>query len=292
MIDSPGPAPAVAAPSAPALGLVTSYGRSGSSRLMQVLKLTGAAAVAGGFPYEIRHAQFGVLCESGAGEIDADGTLTFDTVAYPPPTRRHPDEAETEFRDRAAVAALAGYRRPSATIVNDLIVEKSIGLHIVRQVLGHRSRSFAIVLDRDPRDVFLSILAFNERRGFISFGADGGPEALARNIANYYGQLAALVAAHPERTRIVTYEELIADPEAAAGGAVAAAVHADDAARAAMAIITHPDHVTATDVSASVQRWRSVAADWPAEFERLEQARRDFRMLAGSGAAPGVASGG
>lgn len=263
------------------LALVASYGRSGSSRLLELLDLTGSAAVAGGFPYERRLAQFDVLCRSGAGALGPDGALTFDAVRYPPPSRRRPDESEVVFRLRmmSENGGFTAYREADGTVVNDVIAEKAIGLAIVRQVLGHRPQAFAVVLDRDPRDVFLSVLAFNHRRGFVDFGAENGPAGLAANIAGYYREAAELVSEHPGRLRVLTYEELVTHPLSAVRRALPAPLQVGDATSAALALITHPGHVTAPDVAGSVGRWRSAVADWPVEFALLDQARTDFRAL-------------
>jgi hypothetical protein len=262
------------------LGLIVSYGRSGSSRLMQLMRLTDAAAVAGGFPYEVRDAQFGVLCSTGAGDIDADGTLRFDDVAYDPPIRRFPGEPEAAFRQRIVSESLhlRAYLGPHGRLRSGVIVEKAIGLEVVQHILDALPAAFCVVLDRDPRDVFLSVLAFNERRNFVGFGAENGPSTLAENIVEYFRQAGELIRRNPGRARIVEYKDIVTNPVLAVRQALHTKVEADAAAIAAMEIVTNPAHVTARDVSRSLDRWRAVpAAEWAAEFTILQEGHRSLR---------------
>lgn len=261
------------------LALVTSYGRSGSSRLMELIKRASAGAVAGKFPYETRSVQFGILCSTGAGQIAADGTITYDHFAYAAPSRRLDGENETEFRHRILreVAYLRPYTQDGRSFQSQVIVEKSVGLQIVDHVLGSCPNTSCILLNRDPRDVFLSVLAFNTKRDSVSFGAEQGPLVLAQRIAGYFAGATSLLSRHRQRIRVVRYSEIVTDPLGAVSQALDSAVGVDAIPRAELLTITNPSHVTADDVKSSLARWRDVAEQWPGEFMLLKRAYDAFQ---------------
>jgi len=279
--------------------LVASYGRAGSSRLMEVMQLTRAATVLGPFPFENRSLQFGALCFADAGTVGLDGSLTFDGFSYPPPVARDLDESEGDYRQR--VLDEYGYLLPYALAdlradpggpglpadpPGPIVAEKSAGLGIVEKVLTFIPASRCVVLDRDPRDVFVSVLQFNQRRGFVSFGAEDGTLRLAQRIAEYYLGAADLVARWPGRASVVDYAQLIGDPLAALRS-VTNWEGRSNQMRRALTEVANPDHVTAASTKASVGRWRRHRERWAVEFAVLSDAHRRFtRRLAATGNRP------
>ena len=261
------------------LALLATYGRSGSSRLMELLRLTNACRVAGGFPYEVRSVQFGVLCALGMGEVQADGAILFGGFSYRPPAAPWDGEASEAFRQR--ILRDHEHLRPYEGIGDGRgpIAEKAVGLDLVSRLAETQSPAHIVLIDRDPRDVFLSVLAFNQRRGHVSFGAEDGPLVLARRIAGYYEAVAALRRRYRERTRVVSYRDIVAQPlraVACATGRAEADVVADPQGAVFSHEVSSPEHVTAASVAESVGRWRAEADNWRAEFKVLAAAYAEF----------------
>jgi len=264
-----------------ALILIASYGRAGSSRLMELIKLTNTAAVAGPFPYECRSLQFGALCATGAGELASDGTLRFNYFDYQTISRRLDAESAEEYRRRfhLEMTYLAPYALESGRLPTTAIAEKSAGLKIVDHVLDCYRPAAGVFLDRDPRDVFISILEFNEKRKSVSFGAEDGPIRLAERIADFYLEAADLVRRNPLRVRVVSYRQLIGEPLAAVESAVGVPVDTEMTAGVDLSRITNAQHLTAANPAASLDRWRTVRNTWREPFAILERAYDEFGEL-------------
>lgn len=168
-----------------------SYGRSGTTFFMQVLRAAGVT-VTGEFPFEQRTAQVALL-HWLRHELSppADGTVTpFERATLHNATFASPVFAgasryedvvriEATLADDIAAAAI----RPAARWLG----EKFLGFDTIRLF-----RSFDVgnlvmpaFLLRDPRDVFLSIKRFNARRGHASFNDTGDDASLLRTICEF-----------------------------------------------------------------------------------------------------------
>jgi hypothetical protein len=122
-----------------------------------------------------------------------------------------------------------------------------------------------IFLVRDFRDVFSSILAFNRKRGFETFGREqvrSDAEFVAR-FALDARILAASWAERRDQAFLVRYEELVADPETVLGrlfdhleldaSRAQLLSHVESAYR--LLDVTKTEHRTTDAVSASTGRW-------------------------------------
>lgn len=124
-------------------------------------------------------------------------------------------------------------------------------------------RAREILLVRDPRDMVCSMLAYDERRGGAGFGRDNrdDPDWLLW-LAEVLTAMTETDVALGERSLLIRYEDLMADPETVMARAFAHAGvdSAPDAVRAALdaaAALPVPDrHRTAGTKDSSVGRWR------------------------------------
>ena len=124
-----------------------------------------------------------------------------------------------------------------------------------------------IFLVRDFRDVLASMLAFNAKRGFATFGREDvdSDEAFVNRLAIDVEALASSWRERRDRAYLVRYEELISDPEPVLEGLLDyLGLGADEGQVAAIvegahALLeeTRPEHRTTPDPSASSGRWRS-----------------------------------
>jgi hypothetical protein len=123
-----------------------------------------------------------------------------------------------------------------------------------------------ILLVRDPRDMICSILDFNAKRGFQLWGRDKRD-----NDDDWFSYLGADASRmleswreRRERTHVVRYEDLVADPESTLGAAFTY-LGVDGGAGTIRRVIegalkltpeAQVSHRTSTSIEASVGRWR------------------------------------
>jgi hypothetical protein len=162
-----------------------------------------------------------------------------------------------------------------------IVAEKAVGLQVASVVVATIPRAFVVLVDRDPRDVFLSILAFNSRRGFDSFGAEDGKLVLAERLSQYYTSAATFYTEHSARVRVVPYREIVERPLDAVQRVSGRFKHERDAAALNLSEITSPNHVTSPSVPESVDRWLMAAGDWQEEFAILARASSVLRQAVG-----------
>ena len=113
---------------------------------------------------------------------------------------------------------------------------------------------------RDPRDQFLSILAFNEKRGWPGFGQlpEDTPETFARRFAAAQRRRLSRLAAVEEGPDdlLVRYERMIGDPVAEAERIGAVVGVPLDGRRVVASRKQFAHHMTSASAQASVARWK------------------------------------
>ncbi len=191
-----------------------SYGRSGTSFCMQILRAAGVT-VLGEFPFEQRTAQAGMLHWlrqglSEAGQLAPPkgfGHAGFRGGSYVSPlfaeALNYDDvvKAQAALADRIAATGPPGRR---------WLGEKFLGFDVLRMCRTFDAGDLVLPLFllRDPRDIFQSVKRFNARRGQRSFQDNGDDDRLLRLIVLFLERQLA------EQKRlggvIVRYEALIA----------------------------------------------------------------------------------
>lgn len=200
------------------LTLVVTYGRTGSTLLMRVLRQHPKILVRGSFPFEARTAQylylaqrFGIeplgrpLCYDGATYVPAgDQDNTFHEIALEavksarfPASMRNAYHRISESESRSEAIA---------------VVEKAAGLVLASEMMQQFRNFRSISLIRDPRTTVRSIQAFNRRRGFLSFGEEAGLERLMNLVIAFNLRALELAQNFAGRSLVVRYEDLLAHP--------------------------------------------------------------------------------
>jgi hypothetical protein len=164
--------------------------------------------------------------------------------------------AWSELSGRAAERTRRDLDRPDAQVRYH--AEKALSVARLRQLSSLPLR--ALVVHRDPRDVWLSVQAFDRARGYYGFGRTPGEseaEWLERFLAD---QAARLRRALEERERadalLVSFAELVGRP-AAAADRIGAWLELDlDPAAMELDLRRHRDHATSASPRASLDRWR------------------------------------
>jgi hypothetical protein len=237
-------------------------GRCGSTLTMQLLATSDAIAFDRQPPYENNYLGYlnrlaghialpaGLTVGDGGalsrGEVEFAAALPFDTsVDRPDLSRRMLRGMWREF---------SAFRRESEPAAR-LWAEK-YGRQAIPEVLPPAR---VLMLVRDPRDMWCSIDAFDRRRGFYGFGraADESRQTFLQRHLDSVQEYAKRRYPAGSSVLLVRYEDMVLDLEAQARriGAwlgvqlSAAAVQAQSAA--------FRDHMTSSDPSASVARWRS-----------------------------------
>jgi hypothetical protein len=160
---------------------------------------------------------------------------------------------------RGRIARL--YRLAAPRPAGRLIVEKiglSIGLGLLAELAGPIKPIFLI---RDPRDVLVSMRAFNARRGVYEFHeqyANNYSEMLFHTSFDLF-HLVDLYDRQRGDKLLVRYEDLVERPQATLGAILAylgiAAATAGSTSDSMSGIPS--EHVTAASVGGSVGRWKS-----------------------------------
>jgi hypothetical protein len=207
--------------------LLASYGRSGSTMLAGALAAHPEIVARRLFPFETRAMQYFFVCAlEGRSRIDFL-PAEHQGAQYAPWQDGDPLAHEYEAllasgEDATGAHALERAGRYYARVLEAegkesaaFIAEKAIGLGLTRFILETVPVARAVLLRRDPRDVFLSVKSFNAKRGHLSFGEEHGDEALFRNIIGFYREAEALRRIVPSQICTLSYERLIAEPEAA-----------------------------------------------------------------------------
>lgn len=239
---------------------VAALGRSGTTATMRLLSAHPEIVAHAAYPLELRvftaavHPEDDALRAATAGFARA---ATFDEAQQARLTAGEPmtaADAEAVYR---RIADADG--KPAAR----LAAEKYPPRLDLPAALERLPDARALILVRDPRDVIVSARAFDAKRGYRGFIEREGDtdEALVDRYAGLYARLADWRRSRPDLP-LLRYEDLIADPVAAAGPLFAALGVADDAgtvaATVAKAGAQKPGrHLTAASVPDSVGRWRA-----------------------------------
>jgi hypothetical protein len=163
---------------------IVSTGRSGTSLLAGHLAAHPELLARSFFPYEARPSQFLFTWASTGrppGILDAVTDPT-NGVSYIPcqpndaDSRQWFQEHEATFPRKRAVDIADAYYEWAAKVQGKpnakWYIEKSISFATIPRMHQWGWPLCCILLLRDPRDIFLSVKAFNRKRGFRSFGED------------------------------------------------------------------------------------------------------------------------
>ena len=265
--------------------IVTSLGRTGTTWLMRLLGEHPQIAVHRAYPYEARACSywmhtFDVLADPHHRDLANKDEFHLNRAAV----GHHPLH-ETGWNEPAVYGWLReGYLRQvgqfalTATDQFYLSVAERNGcidpLYFAEKFHVGHGRWFVrsmydklreIVLVRDPRDMFCSILAFNSKRGKIGFGRQEAStdDAFVENVQLDFSRLLAVLDADPTTIHLVRYEDLIMRPLDTLREILQfAELDAYDAIIDGMIEAASGDtkelaeHRTASDPSSSVGRWR------------------------------------
>jgi LPS sulfotransferase NodH len=264
--------------------MVTSLGRSGSTALMHLLAQTGDIACDVRYPYECRIAKYwlhalGVLTDS-ADHINSAHPDNFHTSPFwvgnnpfnVPGDQQHWLEAtQVEAIATLVRQLIDGYYLDVATTLGRLesasyFAEKHGPDRYptqMRRLYPETAREIFLV--RDFRDMYCSIVAFNQKRGFNAFGRESVEDEVDY-LQNLSGAAVALLEAWRSRSAeslLVRYEDLVRDP---AGVVAEVGTYLDVpsmereceaiAEAAQQASDQLREHRTTRNVSDSIGRWR------------------------------------
>jgi hypothetical protein len=271
---------------APALQplMLTSLGRTGTTWLMRLLSEHPQLAVHRVYPYETRACAYWMHAFDVLAEPHHHGVAHPDDYHHDRTVVRHSplhllwrDPAVHGWLQGAYVEQLAGFVQRTTDSFYQVVAESNGCLDpryfAEKFHVGH-ARWFArsiysgareLLLVRDPRDMLCSILAFNARRGYESFGRE-----LVESDAQFVGRIredfARLVYAQDsdrDPPHLVRYEDVILDPPATLSELLryadldaAEATVAGMLERAATDTAELAAHRTAGDARQSVGRWR------------------------------------
>jgi Sulfotransferase family len=172
------------------------------------------------------------------------------------------EELAVMCRDRIGsfydhLAAMQG-KRPSFFV--EKYLPRQIPAELLREVYPE---AVEVVLVRDPRDMFCSILSFNRKRGYSAFGRESAAsdEEYVETVRRSGESLLRHMRADGRAVHLLRYEDLIREPVQTLeplldflglDGADAAAM----VERASIATDGMDHHMTAPSAGASIGRWR------------------------------------
>lgn len=248
--------------------LVTSLGRSGSTFLMRLLSEHPNVVVFPHHPYESSPGRdwMHLLGEYPFLNVDAldDPTLgKWVTRDYPESLTAFCQLSVEEWY--AMLARRLGLERPR------YFAEKHFpnDLALLTRLLYPGAKELFLV--RDFRDTVCSIVAFNRKRGYASFGQAPG-EADEEFIRRYAHTVELMSSAWRERSgssHLVLYEDLVLRPEETFSEVLnyleldaSRKLAREIVARALETYDEYPAHRTTRDAEASIGRWRRDSNGW------------------------------
>ena len=272
--------------------LVDYFGRDGSTLMMRLLASSPGIAVERPYPYERRYLTYlwawahlldreewprrwsvqklaSLAREDRTALVGPPPWLERELISAAPGgvemSRRCFELIWGEFSKRATRATRAAHGKPDAEV--RYYAEKH--LESWRADLSVLPAHRLIVVLRDPRDTFASMLAFDRARGGKGgFRAAEGPERVQRMLEQQRGRLRWIAALDTDEGVVVRYEEMVLELEAVAtrlgewlGVELDPRAVLDDRRM-------RRQHVTASSPAASIGRWRAeLEPDVVAVFE-------------------------
>lgn len=269
--------------------LVTTLGRTGSTWLMRLLMEHPEITTHRAFPYESRGAAYWMhllkVLSEPANHHQATPPAGFDAARWtigPNPYNHlayswnYPallPWCETEYPEQLALLCQRSIEQfYLATAIQDgvhdahFFVEKGLPNHIARLLAELYPDGREIMLVRDPRDMLCSILAFNRKRGIITFGREAAASdadfirahlrlAVERLFQHWRGRVGAAY--------LLRYEDLILHPHRALRelltyvGVDASSSTVDGMlARTTEESVELREHRTSTTARDSIGRWQ------------------------------------
>lgn len=279
--------------------LILGEGRSGSTLLMQLLATSSQIAFDRIYPFEIRYLTYLLHWASLIGkpcQMEADWTPA--NVFDPSGARIGPlPYANTQLWDGQELwprCFRAVWREFSNVTVAQMDVKikkkRDFGAPVLyyaektpfwmperlRLVMPYK----AIILIRDPRDIFLSITAFNKKRGFSAFSRFDHEDdwAFARRFVKLYKQNSRIIRKEEAASHslLIKYEQLALnlDEETRRLGQWLGVEL--NAGRVKKQIRHFAHHMTSSSPAQSVERWRHEMAPEMTEFFQKEL-RKELR---------------
>ena len=251
---------------------VRTFGRTGSTLLMQILATDQRVCFERAYPFEHRYLSYAYHLARMVRTPVEDPSLWNNDLLFQGRSSLvgglpygRVDGIDTDWLSRELFLStweqFSRALRRRAGLADDVIAwyaEKAPQqvADMANDHLGARN----IFLLRDPRDEMVSIKSFNERRGFNGFGWQEGDDdtsyarRLCRNRRSFLNKLRTLDT--DERRIAVRYEDLVIDGPAQTGRLSDwLGVRLDyDIATGDRAI--KRQHMTSRSASASVERWR------------------------------------
>jgi hypothetical protein len=203
------------------LTIVVSYGRSGSTIFMRMLRQNPAFLIRRLFPYESRTSQY-LFAASKVGLPTDLGPVTYRDLTYD--FAQHGDEEVWGFGlhlnrkrlgdpivlSRLMLDHLASIEQQPAAIH---AVEKGIGIALAHEMLTEWPATKIIFLIRDPRSIYYSVKSFNRKRNIITFGEEAGDVELYRRIVQSLRYMTLLARDIGDRSIVIRYEDMMQNPD-------------------------------------------------------------------------------
>lgn len=269
-----GAAAGLAGPPALTPLLLRTFGRTGSTLLMQLLATSPRVCLEREYPFEHRFLTYvQQLARVAAlpykqnptwnnmqmfhGHADLVGALPYESTRSLSRRGLCDRLLASLWRDFSiSMRDAAGLDHRVAAFYAEKVPERLC--EPAHRLLGGRS----IFLLRDPRDELVSIMSFNAKRGFLSFGwqEDDTEESYAERMIESRGRFAETFVAMRERADpsaiTVRYEDLVSDGEGEAARLSEWLGLRFDYARASSDGKVRSAHMTSRDPARSVGRWR------------------------------------
>ena len=242
--------------------LVDAIGRSGTTVMMSLLASSPAVMVERDYPYESRYlTYFASLSKMLDGDAKLAGKWPRDNMLAEPPIEIGGLPWRQLVQDSGALAQnclqdLWKRFSEGASERETHYIEK-VPRWVSEYVPSIISESKVVHLIRDPRDVWLSVAAFNAKRGYLAFGRqknDSDEEYLSRFIERVGKRMTPILnRENTEQKMLIRYEDLIADT-ANVVGRLGDWLNLDlDPSVLSERI---QEHVTAPSSGQSIQRWK------------------------------------
>jgi hypothetical protein len=287
--------------------LIDGSGRDGTTLLMQLLSTSAEIAFDRTYPYEQRYFSYLLYWSRlPTGEGWDEATWNLDSLAHAELLREAPVVGPLPWMERSLISGNGGKEFWEEAFESTWAAFSARAREAIRERLGDPSlqvRYYAqksadswvlpfesipdlrlLCLLRDPRDVWVSSVAFHRRRsaeghGFLPIGeGESEHEMMLRFIADQRKRLQWLTRVEEERgAPLVRYESLVRDLPAETeriGEWLGLRLDAEAVARRRG---EYSGHITAGSVEESVGRWRREMPDevatlfWDSMGEELEQ---------------------